>query len=226
MGNPLMIDGQPGYDASKPKYEEGSVDEYWGAVVGTPAIFMSDDMEHHLAPIFHVERDELTEEEQTIEARGPPPADPARMLEVNGEEHTTTLNEYATKWEDFLDFAAKNDNSDSAAGNKLTLGLLRWAIQTLRFRKNFGGIYDEFELHSNPFLKLGTKIKYDDVLKAFVQNRMGEHALTFEEQQAKKLLDEKRRSAKAERMEKGKYAVEGDTDNVSNPIADDKDVES
>jgi hypothetical protein len=56
------------------------------------------------------------------------------------------------------------------------------ALKSLRFRDNFKSILNEFRFHGIIFKNDTSTLKYDQVLRAFVQNRMGHDALTLEEQ--------------------------------------------
>jgi hypothetical protein len=89
-------------------------------------------------------------------------------------------------WEDFRQYAIASDlGQDVAAGvgdTSITLDIVREALQSLRYRINFNNVLGEFAFHNNAFINETSTLSYDEILRGFVQNRMGHASLTLEEQ--------------------------------------------
>jgi hypothetical protein len=141
--SPACVDGQPGYDNTAEKYQEGDSKVYWEALIGTQAVFKT----------------------------------------ASGEMIAPESAQYAP-WEEFRQWAIDVEQGKDPAGaqEKMSMGLIREAMQTLRFRENFKYVLTEFEFHNRPFKNESSQLTYDEVLRSFVQNKMGHAALTLEEQ--------------------------------------------
>eukprot|EP01051_Picozoa_sp_SAG22_P013108 SAG22_NODE_1433_length_4435_cov_6.497463_1_plen_1296_part_00 len=88
-------------------------------------------------------------------------------------------------WDRYVTFArmAAAGNEDASESTvEIACDDIKKAIQTLRFRKNYSSVITELEFHKLAFENDSSTLQYDQVLRAFVQNRMGADALTLEEQ--------------------------------------------
>ena len=70
----------------------------------------------------------------------------------------------------------------------VTTKQLKNALQTLRFRQNFARILKELEFHNCYFVDDDSTLKYDQVLQALVNNKLGAAALSLEEQRKRGLI--------------------------------------
>ena len=159
--SPINRLGQPGYDEDRGldengrRQELGSFQEYWDTLIGCPGLFKSEP----------AEVDGVVEPGQII-------AKESAAFE---------------DWDAYIHYAQTAElrpdevNSDDQVK---TIGVedIRAAMQSLRFRDNFKSILNEFRFHGIIFKNDTSTLKYDQVLRAFVQNRMGHEALTLEEQ--------------------------------------------
>ena len=88
------------------------------------------------------------------------------------------------EWDNYLQYARTADLTpeevDKADESRtVSTEQIMTAMKTLRFRDNFKYIIQEFAFHNLAYKNETSTLKYDQVLRAFVQNRMGHEALTL-----------------------------------------------
>eukprot|EP01052_Picozoa_sp_SAG31_P016193 SAG31_NODE_1064_length_10098_cov_3.617462_6_plen_948_part_00 len=87
---------------------------------------------------------------------------------------------------------------------------LKHALQTMRFRINFARIVKELEFHNCIYVDEDSTLKYDHVLQALVNNKLGASALSLEEQRKRGLI--------AKALDRNLQPVSGDPPaNADNP---------
>ena len=88
------------------------------------------------------------------------------------------------EWDNYVQYARTADLTpeevDKADESRtVSTEQVMTAMKTLRFRDNFKYIIQEFAFHNLAYKNETSTLKYDQVLRAFVQNRMGHEALTL-----------------------------------------------
>jgi hypothetical protein len=109
-------------------------------------------------------------------------------------------NDGGQLWDDYCKFALMvlGDERRAAEGKDepvaasvddgarmIDVETVKEAVQTLRFRANYHNCIRELEFHGLEYMNESSTLDYDQVLRAFVQNRMGKESLTLEEQMAR-----------------------------------------
>jgi len=189
--SPINKIGQPGYDEDRGldgngrRQDLGLFQEYWDTLIGCPGVFKSEQME------------------------------------VDGEMQEGHLIAKESKafesWDEYIHYAQTAQlNADQVVQSDLTRTIqvdqIMAALKSLRFRDNFKSILNEFRFHGIIFKNDSSTLKYDQVLRAFVQNRMGHEALTLEEQLS-------RNPDALEGEDEDEEDEDGDMSDMKNPVA-------
>ena len=162
--SPINRPGQPGFDEDRGLDENGrrqdlgSFQEYWDTLIGCPGVFKS----------------------EPIEVDGDMQAGQVIAKESTMFEPWNEYILYAQTAQLTPDEVVQSDLTRTVAVDQI-----RGALKSLRFRDNFKSILNEFRFHGIVFKNDSSTLKYDQVLRAFVQNKMGHDALTLEEQLAR-----------------------------------------
>eukprot|EP01047_Picozoa_sp_COSAG01_P026068 COSAG01_NODE_1667_length_9569_cov_30.111404_3_plen_494_part_00 len=159
--SPTNCDGQPGYDEYRNERSEdgtkkarGQFQEWWIEIVRTPGMFVSE------SPAGGTGGDCVAEESQAF-----------------------------SEWDEFAVAARRAllpgpDGSPSPQwpDRTISVSVVREAMLTLRFRLNFRNVLRELMYAGVVYINPTSTLRYDEVLLALMQNKMGVAALTLEEQ--------------------------------------------
>ena len=109
------------------------------------------------------------------------------MSEVDGGSLIAQESAKFEAWDDYIHYAQTvqlqpDEVISTDHARSIPVADMMAALKSLRFRDNFKSILNEFRFHGIIFKNDTSTLKYDQVLRAFVQNRMGHDALTLEEQ--------------------------------------------